>query len=99
LISAALHGPPSRVTPSVSVILYKKIFGPCTPTMVPVMSAARSLARNAATGAMYCGPICSGVSPLNIVRSCVIRVSATGAMAFTVTPMRWNSIEAVRVSE
>jgi len=67
--------------------------------MVPVMSAARSLARKAATGATYCGPICSGVRPLNICRSCVIRVSATGAIAFTVTPIRWNSNAAVRVSE
>ncbi len=67
--------------------------------MVPVISAARSLPRKAATGAMYCGPIWSGVMPLNIARSEVIRVSATGASAFTVTPMRWNSIEAVRVSE
>ena len=67
--------------------------------MVPVMSAARSLARNAATGATYWGPICSGDIPLNIARSCVIRVSATGAIAFTVTAMRWNSSAAVRVSE
>ena len=41
----------------------------------------------------------TGVIPFNIARSDVMRVSATGAMAFTVTPMRWNSIEAVRVRE